>query len=64
MRIAVGSDHAGFYLKEELKSFIGNEHQVVDVGTHSTDPADYPDFAEALALEILEKRAPRHTHMR
>jgi len=59
MRIAVGSDHAGFYLKEELKSFIGNEHQVVDVGTHSTDPADYPDFAEALALEILEKRADR-----
>jgi RpiB/LacA/LacB family sugar-phosphate isomerase len=59
MRIAVGSDHAGFHLKEELKSFIGNEHQVIDVGTHSTDPADYPDFAEALALEIVEKRADR-----
>ena len=59
MRIAVGSDHAGFHLKEELKSFIGNEHQLVDVGTHSTDPADYPDFAEALALEIVEKRADR-----
>ena len=59
MRIAVGSDHAGFELKEELKSSIGNEHQVIDVGTHSTDPADYPDFAEALALEIVEKRADR-----
>ena len=59
MRIAVGSDHAGFHLKEDLKSFIGNKHQVVDVGTHSTDPADYPDFAEALALEIVEKRADR-----
>ena len=59
MRIVVGSDHAGFELKEELKSSIGNEHQVIDVGTHSTDPADYPDFAEALALEIVEKRADR-----
>lgn len=59
MRIAVGSDHAGFHLKEDLKSFIGNKHQVVDVGTHSTDPADYPDFAEALALEVVEKRVDR-----
>ena len=59
MRIAVGSDHAGFELKEELKSFIGNEHRVIDVGTHSTDPADYPDFAEALALEVVEKRVDR-----
>ena len=59
MRIAVGSDHAGFNLKEELKSFIGNEYEIVDVGTHSTDPADYPDYAEALALEIVENRAER-----
>jgi len=59
MRIAVGSDHAGFNLKEELKSFIGNEYEIVDVGAHSTDPADYPDFAEALALEIVEHRVER-----
>ena len=59
MRIAVGSDHAGFHLKEDIKSLIGNEYEIVDVGTHSTDPADYPDYAEALALEIVENRAER-----
>ncbi len=59
MRIVVGSDHAGFNLKEELKSFIGNEYEIIDVGTHSIDPADYPDYAEALALEIVENRAER-----
>lgn len=59
MRIVVGSDHAGFSLKEELKSFLGNEHEVIDVGAHSTDPADYPDYAAAVANEILERRAER-----
>ena len=59
MRIAIGSDHAGFHLKEDIKSLIGNEYEIVDVGTHSTDPADYPDYAEALALEIVENRAER-----
>jgi RpiB/LacA/LacB family sugar-phosphate isomerase len=59
MRVVVGSDHAGFSLKEEIKSFLGNEHEIIDVGTHSTDPADYPDYAEALAREIVENRAVR-----
>jgi RpiB/LacA/LacB family sugar-phosphate isomerase len=59
MRVVVGSDHAGFTLKEELKSFLGDEHVIIDVGTHSTDPADYPDYAEALAREIVENRAER-----
>jgi RpiB/LacA/LacB family sugar-phosphate isomerase len=59
MRIAVGSDHAGYVLKEELKDFIASTHEIVDVGAHSTDPSDYPDFAEALAIEIVENRADR-----
>ena len=59
MRVVVGSDHAGFSLKEELKSFLGNKHEIIDVGTHSTAPADYPDYAEALAREIVENRAER-----
>ena len=59
MRVVVGSDHAGFSLKEELKSFLGNKHEIIDVGTHNTDPADYPDYAEALAMEIVENRAER-----
>jgi RpiB/LacA/LacB family sugar-phosphate isomerase len=59
MRIVVGSDHAGFHLKEDLKSLINDDHEIIDVGTHTTDPADYPDFAEAVALEIVENRADR-----
>jgi RpiB/LacA/LacB family sugar-phosphate isomerase len=59
MRVAVGSDHAGYHLKEELKDFIAAEYEIVDVGTHNTDPSDYPDFAEALARAIVEKRADR-----
>lgn len=48
MRIAVGSDRAGFEMKESLAVFLCQiGHQVIDVGTHSTDPVDYPDYAEA-----------------
>jgi len=60
MRIVVGSDHAGYELKEEIKRFLdGLDHEIVDVGTHNTAPADYPDYAEALAKEIREGRAER-----
>ena len=49
MRIAIGSDHAGFELKEAVKAFLIEEnHEVLDVGTHSKDPVDYPDYAEAV----------------
>ena len=44
MRIAIGSDHAGFALKEEIKKFL-TDYEVVDVGTNSTESVDYPDFA-------------------
>ena len=44
MRIAIGSDHAGFDLKEAVKAFLVEEnHEVLDVGTYSKDPVDYPD---------------------
>ncbi len=60
MRIAIGSDHAGFEMKEDLAAFLRQiGHQVVDVGTHSTDPVDYPDFAEALGKVLLEGQADR-----
>ena len=49
MRIAIGSDHAGFELKEAVKAFlIAENHEVLDVGTYSKDPVDYPDYAEAV----------------
>jgi RpiB/LacA/LacB family sugar-phosphate isomerase len=60
MRVVVGSDHAGYELKEELKGLLRSlGHEIVDVGTKNADPADYPDFAEALAEEIREQRADR-----
>ena len=60
MRVAVGSDHAGFELKEGLKVFLRElGHEIVDVGTHNTKPVDYPDYAQAVAEELLERRADR-----
>lgn len=56
--IAVGADHGGFKMKEELKSFL-NElgHQVHDFGTNSEDAVDYPDFAYAVAKSVSEGAA-------
>jgi hypothetical protein len=49
MRIAIGSDHAGFALKEAVKVFLtAEDHEVLDLGAHSTDPVDYSDYAEAV----------------
>jgi ribose 5-phosphate isomerase B len=60
MRIALGSDHAGFEMKGVLAKLLGElGHQVVDVGTNSTEPVDYPDFAEAVGKAVLEGRADR-----
>jgi ribose 5-phosphate isomerase B len=60
MRIAIGSDHAGFPLKEELKGFLESEgHQVIDVGTDSTEPVDYPAFCAAVARAVVDGRAER-----
>src|SRR5579859_5680872 len=60
MRIALGSDHAGFEMKGVLAKLLRElGHQVVDVGTNSTEPVDYPDFAEAVGKAVLEGRADR-----
>jgi ribose 5-phosphate isomerase B len=58
MMIAVGSDHGGFKMKEELKALL-NElgHQVHDFGANSEDPVDYPDFAYAVAHSVSEGAA-------
>jgi ribose 5-phosphate isomerase B len=53
MRIAIGSDHAGFELKKDLADHLIKEgYDIVDVGTHSTNPVDYPDSAEAVGKEV------------
>ena len=60
MRIATGSDHAGFSLKEEVNLFLHQLRQhVIDVGTHDTEPVDYPDYAEAVALAVQKGQADR-----
>src|SRR5579871_5519687 len=60
MKIAVASDHAGFPIKariiEELQKM---GHSTEDLGTDSTDPVDYPDYARAVADAIIKGRADR-----
>ena len=49
MRVAIASDHAGFKLKQELVKYLGElGHRVVDLGTNSEEPVDYPDYAVAV----------------
>ncbi len=58
--IALGSDHAGFQLKEALKAWlIEKGYQVVDYGTHSPDPVDYPDYAAQVALAVGDQKVER-----
>ena len=60
MRIAVGSDHAGFPLKQQIAEALRREgNDVVDVGAHDAEPSDYPDFAEAVGLAVRDGRAER-----
>ena len=60
MRIVVGSDHAGFPLKQEMAEWLRSDgHEVIDVGTHSTAPVDYPDSAEAVGRAVVEGRGER-----
>lgn len=60
MRIAVGADHAGFALKENLATYLRERgHEVVDLGTTGADPVDYPDYAEAVGRALLDGRAER-----
>jgi len=56
MKIAIGSDHAGFELKEVLISYLKTKNiDVVDKGCYSLDRADYPDAAHAVALAVINK---------
>jgi ribose 5-phosphate isomerase B len=58
--VVFGSDHGGFQLKESLKKHAESlGYLVMDVGTHSEDPCDYPDFAYSVAVAVAENRAWR-----
>lgn len=60
MRIAIASDHAGVDRKREVADALRDGgHQVDDLGTYTTAPVDYPDYAERLGLAVVEGRAER-----
>jgi ribose 5-phosphate isomerase B len=60
MTIAIGSDHAGFSLKEEVKSRLTEKgYTVTDFGTHSVDSVDYPDFAHPVAEAVEKNKAEK-----
>lgn len=55
MKLAIGSDHAGFEYKELLKKILANRHELKDFGTHSKDSTDYPDFAHPVSIAVEDK---------
>ena len=60
MRIAIGADHAGFEMKRDLAGYLAKSgHEVVDLGTHSTAPVDYPDISEAVSQAVRNGQADR-----
>ncbi|MET0764441.1 MAG: RpiB/LacA/LacB family sugar-phosphate isomerase [Blastococcus sp.] len=60
MKVSLGADHAGFPLKDHVRSVIeGLGHEVIDCGTDSTDPVDFPDITEATCRPVLEGAADR-----
>jgi ribose 5-phosphate isomerase B len=58
-KVALGADHAGFEMKEEIKRFLGEdaELEIADLGTNSNFAVDYPDFAQAVAEAVASGRA-------
>jgi len=60
MRVALGADHAGFDLKESLKVWLlEHGYEVQDVGTHSTESVDYPDYAVQVGEAVASGKAER-----
>jgi ribose 5-phosphate isomerase B len=60
MRLAIGADHAGYALKEEVRGYLEKlGHEVIDLGAFNAEPSDYPDFAEAVGRALQAGRAER-----
>ena len=60
MRLVIGADHAGFELKQQLASHLREHgHEVIDRGTTSSEPVDYPDFAQAVGDALRNSEAER-----
>jgi len=60
MKLALGADHAGYALKEEVRGYLERlGHEVIDLGAFNAEPSDYPDFAEAVGRALQAGRAER-----
>ena len=60
MQVAISADHAGFETKQQLVTALTERgYTITDLGTHSTEPVDYPDFAEAVAQAIRGQQVER-----
>ena len=59
MRIAIGSDHAGYELKAYLGQMLAGQHDVVDIGTDGPDSVDYPDYAAKVARLVAAGEVER-----
>ena len=60
MKISMGSDHAGYALKEHIKAYLTEKgHEIVDCGTDSTASCDYPVFGEAAARKVASGECER-----
>lgn len=60
MKVAIASDHAGFLMKQDVAGYLKkNGYDLIDLGTNSQDPVDYPDFSEAVGRALLEGKAER-----
>ena len=59
-RIALASDHAGFELKEKIAAYLTEAgFEILDLGTHTAEPVDYPDFARAIGEALQQQKADR-----
>lgn len=60
MKIAIGSDHGGFELKEKVVKFLkGNGYEILDLGCNSTDSVDYPKYGRIVGEAVVEKKADK-----
>ena len=60
MKIAIGADHAGFALKDQVRDALRQAgHHVIDAGTNSAESTDYPDYADAVAHDVVSGAAER-----
>ena len=60
MQIVIGSDHAGFHLKQELIQWLQQAgHQINDIGSYTPDPVDFPDIAYAVCSKVREENGLR-----